>query len=88
MNEQEQEAFDQAERSAMTTAIPVLQAIRKIREVEFNERALSYILDELRHRTENSTWAHTVHACDAAEQLSDAVYVLENASDAKLREGL
>lgn len=83
----EHEAFDAADRAAMTTALGALAAIRAIPQSQFNERVMAEILSELRHIVEGVVnWKHQEHATDVGERLSDCVYVLENAADAIVRE--
>lgn len=84
----ELDAFEAADGAAWSATRPVMLAIQSLTDNELNERAMALILDKLRARIEAGTWKHAEHATDAAERLTDTVYVLENAADARLRADL
>ena len=82
------DAFEAADGAAWEVTRPVMLVLERLTDNDLNERVLALILDKLRARIESGTWRHAEHAIDAAERLSDAVYVLENAADDKLRSDL
>lgn len=88
MEHPEIEAFDSADRAAAETAMPAMEVIRKMARVQPNERTCAFLINEIRYMVDNCNWKHTEHAVSVSDLLSSAVYILENTSDAKIREVL
>jgi hypothetical protein len=85
----EHDAFDEADRAATETALSALAALRAIPQNRCNERVVALLVNELRSMVEQTVnWKHREHATDVGERLTDCVYVLENVSDAAIREAL
>lgn len=56
-------------------------AICLIPHVEFDERTAHELIEAIRGRIEASNFKHQEHAINAAEYLTDAATVMENAAD-------
>lgn len=73
----------QDERRATETALPALEAMRKLASAD--ERVIALLANELRWMVEHSAWASTEHGSEAGDRLSDVVALLETAADEAVR---